>query len=445
MEDDTIVPFKKGHKWGFKDVNGNVAIAAQYIEVKDFAESYAAVQTYLGWGYIDNEGNAPFDKLFSKAFQYHQPDNELSYLKYYHQLTEYLRLLDNSRQRNGTVFYKELMKISQVVDVSGSICIRKDTKAEFSKVCELIREMFNSPVTLYHGNRISRMILSSDRPYVGIETGGTNLLVINIENGDIVWKLNPERANAAGVEFMKGANKLLCLTLDNARIIEIRSKSVDQSININGCLGGVQSVSKNGDKVVSSFRVPGNDTVAVCLIDFTNGTVLAKNIGRNEHLPSLGGSNRINSISYFPDGKQFFIAERNGLLTISDVNFNAVSQIRIAMHPDLNLRAWALSDEMILSAADGEISIYDVAMGSKLQTLREYSRDDTNYFTLSNSRRYFVHMSQQTTWIYDFDNEEVVFDKFVCLPLHCAITDDGDVLITASKSGVLIWMLEYLR
>jgi hypothetical protein len=45
-----------GHRWGFIDIDGKLAIAPQFDMALDFAEGHAAVQQNEKWGMIDKQG-----------------------------------------------------------------------------------------------------------------------------------------------------------------------------------------------------------------------------------------------------------------------------------------------------------------------------------------------------------------------------------------------------
>lgn len=54
-------------KWGYIDKSGNIVIAAQFEEARDFAEGLAAVKTGSLWGYIDQKGKLGIEPRFDKA------------------------------------------------------------------------------------------------------------------------------------------------------------------------------------------------------------------------------------------------------------------------------------------------------------------------------------------------------------------------------------------
>jgi len=52
----SLVPYRKGDKWGFSDENKNIVIPLLYDNAISFSEGLAAVELNGKWGYIDTKG-----------------------------------------------------------------------------------------------------------------------------------------------------------------------------------------------------------------------------------------------------------------------------------------------------------------------------------------------------------------------------------------------------
>ena len=67
------------NKCGYIDRTGQLAIAAQYQEVKDFSEGYAAVKNENGWGYIDTSGNLVVPCQYQMAYPFQDGEAVVEY------------------------------------------------------------------------------------------------------------------------------------------------------------------------------------------------------------------------------------------------------------------------------------------------------------------------------------------------------------------------------
>ncbi|NBH33140.1 hypothetical protein D3Z58_06155 [Clostridiaceae bacterium] len=64
---DEPTAVKKGEKWGFIDVDGNLVIEPQYEEAGAFSNGLAPVKTLNGWGFINQEGRLVIEDTFTEA------------------------------------------------------------------------------------------------------------------------------------------------------------------------------------------------------------------------------------------------------------------------------------------------------------------------------------------------------------------------------------------
>jgi len=72
----TLIPYRKGDKWGFCDRDKKIIIPAVYDDAWDFQNGLASVEVNNNWGYIDTKGTmvipAVYDYTegFSEGFAY---------------------------------------------------------------------------------------------------------------------------------------------------------------------------------------------------------------------------------------------------------------------------------------------------------------------------------------------------------------------------------------
>jgi len=66
----TLIPYRKGDKWGFSDKNKRIVIKPQYDEVEFFSEGLAAVRKGIYWGYIDNSGHLVVPAKYHTASEF---------------------------------------------------------------------------------------------------------------------------------------------------------------------------------------------------------------------------------------------------------------------------------------------------------------------------------------------------------------------------------------
>src|SRR5262245_51978711 len=52
----TLIPYRKGAKWGYSDPKKQLVIPARYDSAQPFAEGLAAVKRDAKWGYVDETG-----------------------------------------------------------------------------------------------------------------------------------------------------------------------------------------------------------------------------------------------------------------------------------------------------------------------------------------------------------------------------------------------------
>ncbi len=65
--DYSLIPYRKGDKWGFADAQKNILITPKYSEVQWFSEGLAAVKLGSKWGYINKQGKLVIPAKFTVA------------------------------------------------------------------------------------------------------------------------------------------------------------------------------------------------------------------------------------------------------------------------------------------------------------------------------------------------------------------------------------------
>lgn len=66
LSKDGIIAFRKGSKWGYADMSGNIVIEPEYANARSFSNGLAAVQDDDGlWGFIDRTGRLVIDCIFT--------------------------------------------------------------------------------------------------------------------------------------------------------------------------------------------------------------------------------------------------------------------------------------------------------------------------------------------------------------------------------------------
>jgi WG containing repeat len=65
--DYSLIPYRKGDKWGFVNANKTIIISATYDDVKWFTEGMAAVKLGSKWGYINTAGKMLIPAKFTVA------------------------------------------------------------------------------------------------------------------------------------------------------------------------------------------------------------------------------------------------------------------------------------------------------------------------------------------------------------------------------------------
>lgn len=68
LDQNGIIAFRRGGKWGFADMEGNVVIEPEYTNARSFSNGLAAVQNSDGlWGFINRENRLVIDYTFTDA------------------------------------------------------------------------------------------------------------------------------------------------------------------------------------------------------------------------------------------------------------------------------------------------------------------------------------------------------------------------------------------
>lgn len=65
--DYSLIPYRKGDKWGFANANRSIIITPQYNDVRWFTEGIAAVKVGAKWGYINSTGKMLIPAKFTVA------------------------------------------------------------------------------------------------------------------------------------------------------------------------------------------------------------------------------------------------------------------------------------------------------------------------------------------------------------------------------------------
>lgn len=65
--DYSLIPYRKGDKWGYTDAQKNVLIIPKYNEAQWFSEGFAAVKIGSKWGYINKQGKLVIPAKFTVA------------------------------------------------------------------------------------------------------------------------------------------------------------------------------------------------------------------------------------------------------------------------------------------------------------------------------------------------------------------------------------------
>ena len=65
--DYSLIPYRKGFKWGYADINRNIVVAPKYDDAQWFSEGLAAVKVGNKWGYINKEGRMVIPAKFTVA------------------------------------------------------------------------------------------------------------------------------------------------------------------------------------------------------------------------------------------------------------------------------------------------------------------------------------------------------------------------------------------
>ena len=65
--DYSLIPYRKGNKWGYADVDKNILITPKYSDAQWFSEGLAAVKVGAKWGYINKQGKLVIPAKFTVA------------------------------------------------------------------------------------------------------------------------------------------------------------------------------------------------------------------------------------------------------------------------------------------------------------------------------------------------------------------------------------------
>lgn len=65
--DYSLIPYRKGDKWGYADPQRNIVIAPKYNDAQWFSEGLAAVKVGSKWGYINRQGRLVIPAKFTVA------------------------------------------------------------------------------------------------------------------------------------------------------------------------------------------------------------------------------------------------------------------------------------------------------------------------------------------------------------------------------------------
>ena len=65
--DYSLIPYRKGDKWGYANSSGEIIIAPKYADTRWFSEELAAVKIGMKWGYINKVGKLVISTKFTVA------------------------------------------------------------------------------------------------------------------------------------------------------------------------------------------------------------------------------------------------------------------------------------------------------------------------------------------------------------------------------------------
>jgi hypothetical protein len=64
----TLIPYRKGDKWGYIDKQGEIVIPIQYDDAGFFSEGLARVRVNGKYGFIDTKGNMVIPAVYDEAY-----------------------------------------------------------------------------------------------------------------------------------------------------------------------------------------------------------------------------------------------------------------------------------------------------------------------------------------------------------------------------------------
>ena len=65
--DYSLIPYRKGNKWGYADAQKNILVNPRYDDAQWFSEGLAAVKVGNKWGYINKQGKLVIPAKFTVA------------------------------------------------------------------------------------------------------------------------------------------------------------------------------------------------------------------------------------------------------------------------------------------------------------------------------------------------------------------------------------------
>ena len=65
--DYSLIPYRKGDKWGYADAQRNIVITPKYNDAQWFSEGLAAVKVGSKWGYVNKQGKLVIPAKFTVA------------------------------------------------------------------------------------------------------------------------------------------------------------------------------------------------------------------------------------------------------------------------------------------------------------------------------------------------------------------------------------------
>jgi tetratricopeptide (TPR) repeat protein len=68
----SLIPYRKGDRWGFCDKNKVIIIEPMYDEVGTFSEGLAAVKLNGKWGFVDTKGNVVIELKYNNVFSFYE-------------------------------------------------------------------------------------------------------------------------------------------------------------------------------------------------------------------------------------------------------------------------------------------------------------------------------------------------------------------------------------